>query len=131
MASSSQSIWSLKLPATGEVLWSGSTQPTSQQLNEFLKRIPEDTQGDEILTDLTVQALRSAPAKSVGMILSHFACQFWRNERNDIEASKLLHLPTALNKAVCGHVFVRGDLVWSCRTCGKGKVSTSLLLHKK
>lgn len=112
------SVWSLKFKSTEEILWTGSN-PTSSQLNEILAKLPVGSLADELLSDLAAQVLRSAPPKSISILLSFLACHFWRAPGEAVNIGKLTTLQSSEIKSVCGHVFVRGDLVWSCRSCAK------------
>lgn len=110
------STWSLTL-RNGTVLWQGSSAsaPSLGQLSALLKDLPDD----ESLSYLATQVVRFAPTKIIGTLLNILCCHYWRNSSADIEIGMLLSLPSASPKMVCGQVFKKGDLVWTCRSCAK------------
>lgn len=127
MSIDSDHMWSLYLQngitSSGEVVRSivwrstpNSMHPTAKELSQFLHidRIKEDD-----LMNLTAQIIRSAPLSAIPNLLSSIACHFWRNESSVIDIRMLESLSNANRRSVCGLVFKKGDVVWTCRTCAK------------
>lgn len=67
-----------------------------------------------MLTAWTFEILRNAPSITVGPLLATLCCAEWGKEYT--EMGKVLHQRV---RPVCGHVFKRGEIVWTCRTCAK------------
>ena len=61
----------------------------------------------------TFEILRHAPGKAIGPLLSTLACITWDQDYSEME-----NLPKRA-RPVCGHVFKRGEVIWTCRTCAK------------
>ena len=130
MGIASDHMWSLYLESpkngitsSGEVVrsivWSSSPNsmhPTAKELSQFLSidRVKEDN-----LINLTAQIIRNAPLSAIPNLLSSIACHFWRNKSSVIDVRMLESLANANRRSVCGLVFKKGDVVWTCRTCAK------------
>lgn len=113
--------WSLSL-LSGAVLWTGKPQaaPTLKELSRLLHAIPDSQEADSNISFLSAQIIRSCQPKYIPFLLSGLACHFWRNpDSDDLDVNRLVGLQNAANKSVCGVVFKKGDLVWTCVTCGK------------
>ena len=115
-----QQQWSLQLLG-GQTVWIGdsSTVPNAAQISAFLQTQPDLTEieKDLNLSNLASQILLSAPPKGISILLSTLSCFFCRNSSNQIDLSLLLGKPKT--KTICGYVFKKGDLVWTCQSCGK------------
>lgn len=70
---------------------------------------------DALLASWTVEILRNAPPHSLHILLSVLATSFW-DEGNHLS---LFSLVQTRQRRVCGKVFRRGDIVWTCKTCAK------------
>jgi hypothetical protein len=112
--------WSLSL-LNGLLLWSGKPQtaPSLKELSQLLRKLPENQQ-DENLTFLSAQVIRSCQPKYIPILLSGLSCHYWRHSTTDeLVVNRLLGLQHDAKKSVCGVVFKKGDLVWTCLSCGK------------
>jgi len=56
-----------------------------------------------------------APERSIAALLGELAAGTWKEG----DGAAIMSLPQARRRSVCGRVFKRGDLVWTCRTCAK------------
>ena len=134
-ASSVGSTWKLTLPTLADdrknhrrVIWSGQSEPDANILSEVL---PIDI-SDVDLSDLVFQVIRHAPVKAIPKLFAVLTCQYDRvpvlrkrtstgkiEEIQVIDVTKLTQAAANSGKSVCGQVFKRGDLVWTCRNCAK------------
>ena len=101
------------------VFWKGDvgTVPTPSQLQAALGSALASIGGiehaEELITKWTFEVLRNAPSKAVGVLLATLCCAEW-----DKEHTEMARLHQRI-RPVCGHVFKKGEVVWTCRTCAK------------
>ena len=103
---------SYELVLDGNPIWSGAsgTAPTAEVLKHLLQQ--RGVLSEQQLQKWTVQILRHAPARSVSSLLSVLSTAFWLD-------GDLFSLTEARPRRVCGKVFKKGDVVWTCRVCAK------------
>lgn len=131
--------WAVTIPefSSGVVkkrneVWQGSTVafPNSQLLSKILD---EDTPND-IISDVAVQFIKKAPLQALPNLLTCLACNYWRapdvnigspksTGRKAIDVKMLQGIAESAQRSVCGVVFKKGDIVWTCRTCAKDPTS--------
>ena len=102
-----------------KVIWSSSVTssfPSAKELSQIL--LPDEIDQANI-ANLAAQIVRSAPSNSIAALLNCLACHYWRNVSGLIDSRMLENLPNANRKTVCGKVFKKDEIVWTCRTCGK------------
>lgn len=123
-------IWSLHLntPRSSDnsssdvntsVIWSSSatsSQPSAKELSGLL--LTESIEPENV-TNLAAQIVRNAPVSVIAGLLDKIACVYWRNESDQIDLRMLENLPNANRRTICGNVFKKGEIVWTCRTCAK------------
>jgi hypothetical protein len=129
------STWSLK-NLRGEVLWTGDVKsgaPKAAQLLSIVNNSYLSSDGsakgieeDKLVSYLAAQIVQLAPLKAIPILLSLLSCV--HNPKNDssnpqqetIDASYLSKSGSGTQtKLICGAMFKKGDLVWTCQTCGK------------
>lgn len=123
-------VWSLHLSSprsldnsspdiNSSVIWCSS--PTSSQPNakELSILLANGTVEPGDITNLAAQIVRNAPVSTIATLLDKVACNYWRNEYDLIDVRMLENLPNANRRTVCGNVFKKGEIVWTCRTCAK------------
>jgi ATP-dependent Clp protease adapter protein ClpS len=103
------------------VVWTGrqNTAPSSSVLSEVLdQELP-----DESLQDVAVQVCKLASTQALPTLLTSLSCTYWRRFRPNssavIDVTRLQELSESGTRSVCGRVFEQGDIVWTCRQCGK------------
>ncbi len=87
---------------------------------------------DHLISDITIQAIRHAPTRILPNILGLLSCTYTREtmqrrskvtsqleEIAVVDISLLRRVVSSEGKSVCGCVFKKGDLVWTCRNCAK------------
>jgi ATP-dependent Clp protease adapter protein ClpS len=123
-------IWSLHLntprslgnsssDVNTSVIWSSSatsSQPSAKELSGLL--LTESIEPENV-TNLAAQIVRNAPVSVIAGLLDKIACVYWRNESDQIDLRMLENLPNANRRTICGNVFKKGEIVWTCRTCAK------------
>ncbi len=57
--------------------------------------------------------------KYTASILNVLSCAYCRSADGGIDATALQNMRGQGSKSVCGMVFKKGDIVWTCRQCGK------------
>eukprot|EP00981_Chlorochromonas_danica_P005021 scaffold1001_cov188-Ochromonas_danica.AAC.10 len=116
------------------VIWSTTSGgcPTIDQLSHLLP----STLSSLALSDLTVQIIRHVPLNSLPVLLNHLICCYWRSPppptstttttsssctttTAKLDFHQVQLLAARGKKSVCGHVFKKGELVWTCRQCAK------------
>ena len=121
--------WSLTIPIVDETdsskgrktIWTGriGTCPTQAILSDII----EEDLNIESLEDLSAQICKYAPVQSIPPLLSCLACNYWRVPRpklsRGIDVKQLQTLADLDDRAICGKVFLQGDIVWTCRQCAK------------
>ena len=110
-------VWSIQ-DINGVVIWTSTDtclSPSPVDLSFILKSHCSDND----IHHITSQILRNAPAKSIALLLTCISCNSWRTNDNTIDPMRIHSLKNANPKIVCGKVFRRGELVWSCRSCQK------------
>jgi len=122
--------WELIVTLNGErkVIWSGDTL-TPLMLISLLSR----DMTSQNIQEIVVQIVVNSSSKSLGMLLTCLVCTYWRYSYakgadssmdvilrafQEIVSSKSL-IPG--NSHVCGVIFKKGELVWTCRECGKNE----------
>lgn len=101
-------------------MWSGelAAAPKSQQLLKIVEDSPKD-EVDTLLGYLSSQIVLSAPLKAIPVLLSVLSCSFHKDSNTGQIDVSYLGKSGAQTKAICGMMFKKGDLVWTCQTCGK------------
>ena len=123
--------WTLKLATfdsgqetSRSVIWTGPKEsfPSMQLLSDLLN---QDI-SDEALEDIAAQITKKAPVQAIPGLLSCLVCNYWRsnklrtrNGNPQIDVRMLQVLADSAQRSVCGIVFKKGDLVWTCRQCAK------------
>ena len=109
-------MWNLFNPSKATTFWQGSVgvSPTTRELEELLPAVCDDI----TLTDWTCQIIRNGDARTLSDVLNCLSCNFWR-PHGVLDGQKILSLPNANNRTVCGMLFRKGLVVWTCRQCGK------------
>lgn len=104
----------------------GSSPPSLQTVTEAVGKIPKSDSAleyDETLVALTTEVLRRANPKLLGLFLPILCSAYCTNSdgRLDTKAlQKIRDTAASLNSTpVCGLLFTRGDIVWTCRQCAK------------
>lgn len=107
--------------AQRNVIWSGraNTCPSAAVLSDILNQsLPEGS-----IEEVAVQVSKMAPPKSVAALLTCLSCTYWRTpspkSAGIIDVKRLQTLSETASRSVCGKVFAQGDIVWTCRQCGK------------
>ena len=127
---SGDAVWSLYLsdltdPAKRledleqRVIWSSSATSSFPSGKELSQILLQDDIDPTNIANLASQIVRSAPTSSIAALLNCVACHYWRNGSAVIDSRMLENLPNANRKTVCGKVFKKDEIVWTCRTCGK------------
>lgn len=130
MSTASDHMWSLyidspltKVTSSGgavrSLIWSSTSNLMSPSAKELSNLLLTDEIEEDNLMDITAQVIRSAPLSAIPTLLSSIACHYWRNESSIIDIRMLENLPNANRRTVCGLVFKKGDVVWTCRSCAK------------
>ena len=115
-SSSSSSDWYID-DINGNRIWTSTETNQCPSALDF-SNILNTQYDDNDIHHITSQIIRNAPAKSIGLLLTLVACNTWRS--NDIiDPMRINSLKNANPKTVCGRVFRKGDIVWSCRSCAK------------
>jgi ATP-dependent Clp protease adapter protein ClpS len=123
-------VWSLRLstPRSSDnsssdvntsVIWSSSATSSQPNAKELSSLLLTGTIEPEDVTNLAAQIVRDAPVTLIAGLLDKIACVYWRNESDQIDLRMLENLPNANRRSVCGNVFKKGEIVWTCRTCAK------------
>jgi hypothetical protein len=130
-----EKAWSLTLPQTSDpsnrrVVFSSAVHGDLDPL-VFSSLIPFDLP-ERLISDLTVQVIRQAPSKLIPNVLRFLACTYNREviqRRNKvtnnfeeitvIDDQLFRRVVSSEGKSVCGCVFKKGDIVWTCRNCAK------------
>lgn len=99
-----------------KVVWHGTKEkfPSSKMLQDIVSQnlTPEQ------LTDFTIQAVRYCPPRALPNLLSFFSCSCWAGD-GTIDTKRLMTLPNANKRSMCGRPVKKGDIMWICRQCGK------------
>ena len=103
--------------AAVEVLWRGNkgTAPSGPELTRKLGAVRDLS--PQQLSTLAAQVVARAPAAAVPDLLARLACSFSPALSKQPEA--LSSLPDTRRRTVCGVVFKKGEIVWTCRSCAK------------
>jgi ATP-dependent Clp protease adapter protein ClpS len=117
-------MWSLSLRRGDDgtdrkILWNSSLSslyPSSKEISRLLES--ENITPDD-LTYLSIQIIRHTPSNVISVLLATLACHYYRNTSNVIDVRMLQNIPHANRQTICGLVFKKGDIVWTCRTCAK------------
>lgn len=112
------SKWSLQLPTSNAPLWTGP-RTSCPNLQELSTSLSATSLTDADLAELAAQTVRSAPTNAILAVLPALACNFWRDSSSMIDPKMLQKLPSANPRFVCGVVFKKGDIVWTCKQCAK------------
>jgi hypothetical protein len=121
---STGTLWSLK-NLRGEVVWSGdgNSAPKSQQLLKLFVdncASASEAEQEEFITSLATQITLFAPLKAVPILLTLLSCVHNQDTSNPSQIDvSYLGKGGAKTKKICGLMFKKGDLVWTCQTCGK------------
>jgi E3 ubiquitin-protein ligase UBR2 len=97
------------------IIYSGTTSPSILQFSSILQQ----TWSEDVISDLAVQIVKLAPTKSIAILLSCLACNYWRSPNGTIDLKRLQSISNANLNTVCGAVFKKGDIVWTCHNCAK------------
>ena len=130
--SSDKEIWRLGWKIGRKVQneqWSGRLDqaPNLQQLSALTAG---ESLSDEQLVYLTSEIVRNAPVQAMPALLSILMCSFCRAPQPseadpnatiiDMRVLQSMSLESKSSRQpVCGVVFKKGDLVWTCRQCAK------------
>lgn len=129
--------WELVVTVDGrrKVLWSGDNL-TPLVLVSLLTR---DISAHNI-QEIVLQIILNCPSKSLNMLLTCLVCTYWRysyvtgtDSSMDVILRAFHGIVTSKSlipgcSHVCGVVFKKGEIVWTCRECGKN--STCVLCDK-
>lgn len=123
-------VWSLHLSTprsldnsssdvNASVIWTSSATSSQPNARELSGLLVTGTIKPEDVTNLAAQVVRDAPVTTIAGLLDKISCAYWRNESDQIDLRMLESLPNANRRTVCGNVFKKGEIVWTCRTCAK------------
>jgi hypothetical protein len=112
----SKNNWAIK-SLNGRILWTSNDDTNLTPIE--LSTILNSDMNDEEIQYIVAQVIRNASYKSIGFLLTCISCNTWRNDDNIIDPMKINTLKNAQPKTICGKVFRKGDIVWSCRSCAK------------
>lgn len=118
--------WQLTLLAgsdngsTRKTIWNSlaSSNGSFPTLQELSSAVPETT-SDFALSDLTAQIIRNASPNFISPLLNCLVCCYWRSNNGLMDFHQVEMLVAQSGRSVCGYVFKKGDLVWTCRQCSK------------
>lgn len=98
------------------VLWRGvvGTSPSLRQMQSFLA----PSLSEETLAQLTVQIIRNGDSKTIPTVLNTLCCNYWRVD-GELDPQNIYSLKDANSRTVCGLLFKKGLVVWTCRQCAK------------
>lgn len=91
---------------------------TTPALRQLAENIPVSTSEDDLSLHASA-ALREVNTKYVASVLNALSCIYCRNADGSIDAQALQNLKNQGSKSICGLVFKKGDIVWTCRQCAK------------
>lgn len=118
-------------------IWEGPLDqyPTSAELSKIL---PVDILPEQLMA-IAIDVIKFAPAQVICGLLQTLSCVYRRSTKENIIdvdilvifyflvpsfVSQGIQIPfyqhnSDQKKSVCGAVFKKGDIVWTCRQCGK------------
>ena len=106
--------WDLSIG--GVEVWRGSIgySPTVTTIKNMLSTDHDE----ELITDLTCKIIKYGDRSTFEDLLTILACNYWRPD-GDLDPSKIKNIPHAHSQSVCGFLFKKGSVVWTCRQCAK------------
>lgn len=107
---------------TKSVIWTSSTASSYPTVRDLSHLLSVESVSPLNISDLAAQIVRNAPVTAVGNLLDCLSCHYHR-KGSSIDVRLLENLPNANRRAVCGKVFNKGEIVWTCRTCAKDLTS--------
>eukprot|EP01031_Cornospumella_fuschlensis_P041992 gene41992-51262_t len=115
--------WELSVSSSGgstdrHVIWRSSETSSHPSVNELSAALPT-TLSELQLSDVASQIVKHCPTPALGSLLGSVACCYWRSATSTLDFSKVQDLGLTSSKSICGRVFKKGDLVWTCRQCSK------------
>eukprot|EP01041_Mallomonas_annulata_P000556 gene556-1070_t len=107
--------WSI-IGTDSSTLWKGSvgTSPSSKHLQTILAACSDENN----ILDLTAQVICNGDPKTISSTLNIISCHRWRID-GEINTQRMVSLPNANNRTICGLLFKKGLVVWTCRQCAK------------
>lgn len=113
--------WSLTLPGedgqSRTRIWSSDANGAQPNAQELSQAVPPDLP-EHLLADIAAQIVRNAPTTAIPALLDSLICNYWR-VAGKLDFNEVQVVAAQGGRSVCGRVFKKGDLVWTCRQCSK------------